>query len=217
MARYAAIDIGSNSVRLAVAEADVGKTPRTLAVDREVTRLGESVFTAGSVSREAMTLVEGALARFRRTYEGLHIDAARAVATSAIRDAANQEEFLVLASGAVGIPVEVISGVEEARLIHDGVQAAWPHRDQSVLMIDIGGGSAEVIVSDLGRMTAAVSKPLGAVRLTELFLRNDPPRAEDLVRLHAFIDQKIGSMMRKTGEVVVDRVIATSATAAAVV
>ncbi len=217
MARYAAIDIGSNSVRLAVAEVEAGRPPRPLAVDREVTRLGESVFTAGSVSREAMTLVEGALARFRRTYETLHIDAARAVATSAIRDAANQAEFLERASAAAGIPVEVISGVEESRLIHDGVQASWPHRDQSVLMIDIGGGSAEVIVSDLGRMSAAVSKPLGAVRLTEMFLRRDPPREEDLVRLHAFIDQKIASMMRKTSDVVVDRVIATSATAAAVV
>ncbi|MBM3787677.1 MAG: Ppx/GppA family phosphatase [Acidobacteria bacterium] len=217
MPRYAAVDIGSNSVRLAVAEVDAGRPVRTLAADREVTRLGESVFTGGEISREASDAVMRTFARFREVIESLHVDGARAVATSAVRDARNQEEFLAQAANALGMPVEIISGVEEARLIHTGVQSTWPHPEQNLLMIDIGGGSAEVICSEKGRMTFAVSKPLGAVRLKELFLEHDPPRPQDLDRLHSFIDQKIAGLVKRAGDVSFDRVVATSATAAAVI
>jgi exopolyphosphatase/guanosine-5'-triphosphate,3'-diphosphate pyrophosphatase len=217
MPRYAAIDIGSNSIRLAVAEVEAGRPARTLASEREVTRLGTSVFSEGSVSKEAMDNVCRILERFKATIAKHHAMAARAVATSAVRDSRNQEEFLRRASAAAGIPVEIISGIEEARLIHAGVQAVWPHGKERLLIIDIGGGSAEAIISENGRMTAAFSKPLGAVRLSQMFLANDPPDADDLDRLHGFIDEKISAVLRKTGAGGFDRVIATSSTAAAVV
>jgi len=217
MPRYAAIDIGSNSVRLAVAEIEPGRPVRTLVSDREVTRLGTSVFSEGSISKEAMENICRVLRRFRLSVEQHHAMGARAVATSAVRDARNQEEFLRRASEAAGMPVEIISGIEESRLIHAGVQAVWPHPEERILIIDIGGGSAETIIGENGRMTSAFSKPLGAVRLKQMFLERDPPGEDDLDRLHGFIDEKIVSILKRAGRGPFDRVIATSSTAAAVI
>ncbi|MFN0106369.1 MAG: Ppx/GppA family phosphatase [Bryobacteraceae bacterium] len=217
MPRYAAIDIGSNSIRLAVAEVDADRPVRTLASEREVTRLGTSVFSEGSISKEAMDNLCRVLERFRLIVERHHAMGARAVATSAVRDARNQEEFLRRASAAAGIPVEIISGIEESRLIHAGVQSVWPHPGQRLLIIDIGGGSAEAIVSENGRMTTAFSKPLGAVRLKQMFLERDPPGDDDLDRLHGYIDEKIASVLKRIGKGGFDRVIATSSTAVAVI
>src|SRR5579863_9235715 len=111
------------------------------------------------------------LARMADSYRKLDVAGVRAVATSAVRDATNQAEFLSRASAALGTPVEIISGREEARLIHQGVMSRWAQPDKRVLIVDIGGGSAEIIASEDGHMVDAVSKPLGAVRLQEMFLQ----------------------------------------------
>jgi exopolyphosphatase/guanosine-5'-triphosphate,3'-diphosphate pyrophosphatase len=97
------------------------------------------------------------------------------------------------------------------------VQALWPHPDQRVVMIDVGGGSAELILSANGRIEAAFSKPLGAVRLTEVFLKNDPPSEQELHRLDQFIDEKLSGPIGRIGRGPFDRLIATSASAAAIV
>jgi exopolyphosphatase / guanosine-5'-triphosphate,3'-diphosphate pyrophosphatase len=220
MPRYAAIDIGSNSIRLLVAEAvTAGKTGlpvlTTLAADRSVTRLGASVFQDGRLSQESMELVCQNLARMAETYQGLHVSGVRAVATAAVRDASNQAEFLEKASAAAGTPVEIISGQEEARLIHLGVQARWPN-PQRVLIIDVGGGSAEVVLSENSKLMTAFSKPLGAVRLTEVMLKNDPPGENEIRRLFKYIDERLASAVSKIGQNF-HRVIASSASAAAIV
>lgn len=217
MTRYAAIDIGSNSVRMLAAEYDAKGNRATLAEERQVTRLGASVFRTGQISREAMELVCSLLARFAASYGKLGVVAIRAVATSAVRDASNQTEFIERASGAVGAPVEVISGTEEARLIHLGVQDRWPHPQQRILIVDVGGGSAEVIVGDDLRQEEAFSRQLGAVRLTEVFLRNDPPTPQQLHQLNEFIEQKLATVFGRIARKRFDRVIATSASASAVV
>ena len=149
-------------------------------------------------------------------YRRLEVVGVRAVATSAIRDASNQDEFLAKASEAVGTPIEIISGLEESRLIHLGVQSSWPHAKQRLLIIDVGGGSAEIIYSESGQMREAVSKPLGAVRLTEVFLKTDPPAARELHRMENYIEEKLAAAMRRISRRW-DRVIATSGTASAVV
>ena len=222
MPRYAAIDIGSNSVRLEVAEVTVSATgvvspARILVSQREVTRLGASVFRTGRISAEAMEFLAVALEKMASTYRRYEPVAIRAVATSAVRDASNQREFLTRISAAAGTAIEIISGQEEARLIHLGVQSRWPHSRQRVLMIDIGGGSAEIILSESGRILLAASKQLGALRLTELFLKSDPPKNTELHRLEEYIAERLAPTMRRVGSVKIDRVIATSATAAAVV
>jgi exopolyphosphatase/guanosine-5'-triphosphate,3'-diphosphate pyrophosphatase len=216
MPRYAAVDIGSNSVRMMAAEVNQ-KSVRVLAEDRQVTRLGESVFRTGQVSEEAMSFLLTTLERMAGTYLKLGVDRVRVVATSAVRDAGNQQEFLERASSVLGVQVEIISGTEEARLIHLGVQASWPRPDERTLIIDVGGGSAEIIISHEGKMIDAVSKPLGAVRLTELFLKSDPPTPDELHRMMQYIDEKLYSIGKKHGNEKFDRAIATSASAAAVV
>src|SRR5579871_6660498 len=175
MPRYAAVDIGSNSVRMMAAEVSVGGRTQILAEDRQVTRLGASVFRNGRIGQDAMQFVCENLTRMGQIYKKLDVVGVRAVATSAVRDAGNQREFIERAAKALGSPVEIISGQEEARLIHLGVLARWPQAGKRVLMVDVGGGSAEVILSEHGVLSEAFSKPLGAVRLTEVFLRTDPP------------------------------------------
>lgn len=216
MPRYAAVDIGSNSVRMMAAEVAGGKT-QILAQDREVTRLGESVFRDGVISKAALDFLCGTLARMSAAYSRLDVAAVRAVATSAVRDANNQDEFIERVNKALGSNVEIISGPEEARLIHLGVEAHWPRPEERTLTIDVGGGSAELIVSQGSELIDAVSKPLGAVRLTEVFLESDPPKPEELHRLHRYIDEKLLDFHHQHGVEKFDRVIATSATAAAIV
>jgi exopolyphosphatase/guanosine-5'-triphosphate,3'-diphosphate pyrophosphatase len=199
------------------AEVTPGTAPKILASGREVTRLGESVFRTGKVSPEAIGLVCKVLGTMAQQYRKLDVIGVRAVATSAIRDASNQDEFLVKASEAIAAPVEIISGQEESRLIHLGVQSRWPHTKHRLLIIDVGGGSAELINSEHGHMREAVSKPLGAVRLTEVFLKNDPPTPSELHRMQDYIEEKLAAAVRRIGRRQWGRVIATSGTASAVV
>ena len=216
MLRYAAVDIGSNSTRMLAAEVAPGAGPVVLASEREVTRLGASVFHDGRISVAAMEETARVLARMAEIYRRLGVVGVRAVATSAVRDASNQAEFISRASAALGTQVEIVTGREEARLIHQGVMSRWPQNGKRVLMIDIGGGSAEIISSEDGTLLDAVSKPLGAVRLQELFLHADPPAERELHQMTEFVDAKLEAAIARIG-LRWDRVIATSATAAAVV
>src|SRR5580704_2349596 len=184
MPRYAAIDIGSNSIRMEAAELAPGSELRVLASERVVTRLGESVFHNGVIAPEAMELTCSVLTRMAQQYQKLDVVGVRAVASSAVRDSRNQAEFVERASLAIGAPVEIISGREESRLIHLGVEARWPHPNRRLLIVDIGGGSAELISSEHGHMRDSFSKPLGAVRLREIFLQSDPPLPTELHQMH---------------------------------
>ncbi len=203
-------------MRMMAAETGQGGTS-ILAQDRQVTRLGESVFRSGRISDEALNFLCAQLARMYEIYSGLDVRGVRAVATSAVRDASNQREFLERAGEALHTNVEIISGPEEARLIHLGVEARWPRPKERTLIIDVGGGSAELIISQGGQLIDGVSKPLGAVRLTEVFLKSDPPLSDELHRLHSYIDEKLFTFHKQHGSEKIDRAIATSATAAAIV
>jgi exopolyphosphatase / guanosine-5'-triphosphate,3'-diphosphate pyrophosphatase len=216
MPRYAAIDVGSNSIRMEAAEVVPGSAPRILASEREVTRLGQSVFQAGRISEEAIELTCSVLARMAAQYKALNVVGVRAVGTSGVRDARNQFEFIERASRAIDAPVEVISGREEARLIQLGVETRWPHPNQRVLIIDIGGGSAEIIASEDGRMRDAVSKALGAVRLYEMFFASDPPAGRELHNMHDYILERLAGVVHRFGVGHWDRIVATSGTASAV-
>src|SRR2546423_4315515 len=135
MARYAALDIGSNSIRMMAAEATAQEPLKILAAEREVVRLGTGVFRDGKLSKASIELANGALSRMAATYRKLDVQAVRAVGTSALRDASNQADFLDQAGQILGTPVEVISGLEEARLIHLGVQTQWPHPKHRLLIL----------------------------------------------------------------------------------
>ncbi len=215
MPTFAAIDIGSNSCRLAIASVTQQHKLRTLFEDREVTRLGESVFETGMISPESMASTIKALKRFHKAVQEHVVDQVRVVATSATRDALNAEAFRTWVKSSTGWTLDVISGLEEGRLIHLGVMALEPDARKRSLLIDLGGGSCEVTLSDGGRIQEMVSLPLGAVRLQQEFLRSDPPSKEDVGRLRQFIERELARLDRKIGRPKVDVVIATSGTAAA--
>ncbi|MDZ7639810.1 MAG: Ppx/GppA phosphatase family protein [Bryobacterales bacterium] len=217
MPRYAAIDIGSNSVRMLAAEANPGGGLRVLAEDRQVTRIGESVFAEGVVSQQTLDLVMSVLRRMRKTIDPLNVAGMRAVATSAVRDSRNQREFLRRANAELGIEVEIISGLEEARLIHHGVVAEAAFTRGRQLLIDIGGGSAEFILNENGTMKGAYSKPLGAVRLWQSFLSTDPATPQALQQLEQYIGEKIHEAVNEFGTGGIDFAIGTSASASAAV
>jgi exopolyphosphatase/guanosine-5'-triphosphate,3'-diphosphate pyrophosphatase len=211
---FAAVDIGSNSVRLKVARLRRRKL-QAIHEDREVTRLGEGVFRSGFLSPESMAETIKVLRRFHRIAQRLGTDSVRVVATSALRDARNSQSFLEWVRSATGWTVEIISGLEEARLIHLGLVSNLHLSEATVLLIDLGGGSCELTVSRRGHIYTTVSLPLGAVRLTDEFLNHDPPREGELQRMHGFIARELG---RASGKIVATRVrtaIATSGTAAA--
>jgi exopolyphosphatase / guanosine-5'-triphosphate,3'-diphosphate pyrophosphatase len=214
MATFAAVDIGSNSCRLKIATVQQHRL-KTLHEDREVTRLGESVFQTGVISPEAMAATIRALKRFHKAVQLHVVDKVRVVATSAMRDARNAAAFTEWVKATTGWNVEVISGLEEGRLIHLGVVTHEVGARGKSLLIDLGGGSCEVTLSDGGRIKTMVTMPLGAVRLQEEFLRVDPPAKEDIARLKQFIERELRRAEKKLGTPRVGLVIATSGTAAA--
>jgi exopolyphosphatase / guanosine-5'-triphosphate,3'-diphosphate pyrophosphatase len=216
MPRFAAIDIGSNSIRMLTAEKDGQEPSRVLASDRQVVRLGTTVFREGKLSEASMQLGWQVLERMAAEYRKRDVQAVRAVGTSALRDASNADEFLQRAGEILGTPVEVISGLEEARLVQMGVQERWP-QSKRVLIVDIGGGSAQLILAEHGHMVQAYSKPLGAVRLSEVFLKSDPPDPREIARMRRFIQERIEGPIERWKQHTIDAVIATSSTAAAIV
>lgn len=214
MPTFAAVDIGSNSVRLKIARLQ-SRRLHPVHEDREVTRLGEGVFRSGFLTPESMAETIKVLRRFHRTVQQIGVDKVRVVATSALRDARNSQAFLEWVRSATGWRVEIISGMEEARLIHLGLVSISRIGRSTTLMIDLGGGSCELTVTRDGRIRDAVSLPLGAVRLTDEFLRHDPARKGELKRLQGFVAREVNRIARRIGTARVKRVIATSGTAAA--
>ncbi len=214
MQTLAAIDIGSNSCRLKIARV-VQHNLRVVHEDREVTRLGTSVFESGLVSPDAMAATLRALKRFSRVAQEHGANQVRAVATAAMRDARNARAFLAWVKDETGWEVEVISGLEEARLIHRGVVNNEPGTAGRCLLIDVGGGSCEVTLSERKRLTETVSLPLGAVRLTEEFLKSDPPAEEEIGRMRQFVARELRKGQRRVTPEGVLSIIATSGTAAA--
>jgi exopolyphosphatase/guanosine-5'-triphosphate,3'-diphosphate pyrophosphatase len=143
-----------------------------------ITRLGQGVDAAHVLRPEAMERTFATLRAYRAVMDTETVTRARLVATSAVRDAANGGEFLGPAADIIGVPAEVLSGEEEGRLSYDGATADLPAGGDPVVL-DIGGGSTEIVTRE-GEALASVSLDIGCVRLTERFLRGDPPGAEEV-------------------------------------
>src|SRR5207237_1913912 len=214
MPTFAAIDIGSNSVRLKIARLTRHRL-HAIDEDREVTRVGEHVFRTGLLSPEAMSETIKVLRRFHRAVQEAGADSVRIVATSALRDARNSPAFLEWVRSTTGWKVEIISGLEEARLIHLGLVSNLRMTVSPVLMVDLGGGSCELTISNKGHIRETVSLPLGAVRLTNDFLHHDPPRKPELRQLRSLIRREVGRIAQRIIKARPRIVIATSGTAEA--
>src|ERR1700739_666039 len=164
MPTFAAIDIGSNSVRLKPPRLRRGRL-KEVHEDREVTRLGEGVFSGGLLSPQSMSETVRVLRRFNRAIQEWGTDSVRVVATAALRDARNSRAFLEWVRSTTGWTVEVISGLEEAPVIHLRIVSSGRLGVRTVLLVDLGGGSCELTLSRGGQIRDTVSLSLGAVRL----------------------------------------------------
>jgi exopolyphosphatase / guanosine-5'-triphosphate,3'-diphosphate pyrophosphatase len=189
MTHVAAVDCGTNSVRLLIA--DVGDGMPTDVLRRmEITRLGQGVDATGRLDQAALRRTGAVLAGYAAHVRDLGVRRVRLVATSATRDAANREEFAALVRERFGIEPEVISGAEEAALSFAGAVAGLP-AGPPYLVCDIGGGSTE-LVSGSGAVSGAYSMDIGCVRLTERHLRDDPPSAAQIAAAEADIRAALG-------------------------
>ncbi len=183
--RVAVVDIGTNSTRLLVADVD---GPRVDEVDRRttVTSLGRGVDHTGTLRGEAIDDVCNAIAGYRAHYEELDADRVMAVATSAVRDAANGEAFIAELRERFGLQAQLLTGEEEAHLTYLGATAARPS-DEPTLVFDIGGGSTELIVGSGASVDFHTSLPAGTIRHSERHLTTDPPNPSELEDLAADI------------------------------
>lgn len=211
---FAAVDIGANSVRLKIAELTRRKF-RVIHEDREVTRLGESVFRNNTLAPDAMAHTVKVLTRFYRAAQKFRVEQVRVVSTSPLRDSKNSRAFIEWIKSAVGWKIEIISGLEEGRLIHLGVLSNARIENRDVILFDLGGGSCEVTISEHGHIREMFSLPLGAVRLTQEFLLHDPAKSKEIARLREYIAEQVNRIAPSIRRYRVDLAIATSGTAAA--
>ncbi|MBO9668187.1 MAG: hypothetical protein J7501_15400 [Bdellovibrio sp.] len=166
--RVSAIDIGSNAIRMMVA--DISDAAPLLRIDKKFrapVRLGHDVFTTGIISPETMEIAIATFRKFAETNEKMKVEKCRAVATSACREAKNRKEFVDAVRKHSGIDIEIIDGTEEGRLIHLAVRKEVELDNKKTMLIDIGGGSVEVTFSKGGKMQATKSFPMGTVRVLE--------------------------------------------------
>lgn len=173
------IDVGTNSIHLLVGILGLNGKFHVLLKERDLTRLGEGGLAKGRLTRQAMRRALHVLGRYAATLRRFDVDHVDAVATSAVRGASNGRAFVRRVRARLKLPLRVISGREEARLIYLGVVQAHGFK-AATLVISIGGGSAQVMVGDGAHLRYGVSRPLGCARLAEQFVRHDPPRAEEV-------------------------------------
>ncbi len=187
--RVAAIDIGTNSVRLLVAERGARGEVRPLVRLGESCRLGEGLDATGRIGARAEERTRDTVARFARRARELECGEVAVAATNALRSAENGAEVTARLEAAAGYPVQVLSGEEEARLVYEAVRRsrAWKTDRGEYLVVDIGGGSVEIVRAVGERVESWVSLELGCVRLTERFIGSDPPAPAELAELRGYL------------------------------
>jgi exopolyphosphatase/guanosine-5'-triphosphate,3'-diphosphate pyrophosphatase len=199
MARVAAIDCGTNSIRLLVADVtrrdDGSFALRDVHREMRIVRLGEGVDATGRLTLAALRRTRDALADYTLICRRKGAERVRMVATSATRDAENRDDFFSMARDVLGVEAEVISGEEEARLSFTGAVGDLEPEDGPFVVADIGGGSTELVVGTwdgtAARITAARSVDIGCVRITERCLRGDPPTAEEVAAARALATEML--------------------------
>jgi exopolyphosphatase/guanosine-5'-triphosphate,3'-diphosphate pyrophosphatase len=211
---FGAIDVGTNSIHLVVVELDAAfDTSRVVYKAREMVRLGsDDALERGRLSRKAMERGVEAIARFNDAARARGAQRVRAVATSAVRETENGGEFRALVEERTGLRLEILDGAEEARLIHLGVANGYPLYDRVACIVDIGGGSTEVIVADGERAYLVDSVKLGSLRLYDAYLRGVPDPQRTARRLDAHCTEVLGPLMERVRRYRLDLALGTSGT-----
>ncbi|HYO92236.1 MAG TPA: hypothetical protein VEQ40_11395, partial [Pyrinomonadaceae bacterium] len=178
--KLAAIDIGSNSIKLVVVDAAASDSFAVLAREKEAVRLGHDTLREEHLSPTAIERAAACIKRFRSIAEARGAERVIAIATASVREANNASEFIDEVERRTGVRVEVLSGVEEARLIGLGASQGCAPRGVSLINVDIGGGSTEISLVRDGVPAELYSVKLGAVGLTETLISNDPPKPKEI-------------------------------------
>ena len=195
--RLAAIDVGSNSIHMVVAQADPDGGLTTLWRMKEPVGLGRGSFPSRRLSRETMDRAVQTLGRFKQAAIQRRAEKTVAIATSAVREAKNGGDLIERVGRDLKLRVKVVTAREEARLIYLGVRHACPLGDAPHLIVDIGGGSVEFIVGDDSAAALLESRKLGAARMTAQFIKSDPPAADELKKLRAHYDKELAPLMEQ--------------------
>ena len=196
----AAIDCGTNSIRLLIAERVDGRL-RDLHREMRIVRLGEGVDATGRFSAEALARTEAALADYAVLLRDQGVRKLRMVATSATRDAANRDEFFAMTATILGAVVpgsiaEVITGSEEAELSFNGAVGELDSAAAPFVVVDLGGGSTEVVLGDSAGVQASFSADIGCVRMTERCLHSDPPTAAEVAAARTVVRERLAEALR---------------------
>lgn len=210
MKRLAVIDIGTNSIHMVLA--DIGKKYSYTIVDRikEMARLGDGTFTSHRLSQVAMERGLAVLKRFSLLAKNKGCDIILPVATSAVREAKNGGDFLQLVRKELGLRVRVITGEEEARLIYLGVRHSMNLSDSPAMIVDIGGGSVELMACTPKRLKFVRSLKLGAIRLKDQYLQTDPPDRTMIHRMEQTVTQALKKSLLKKNVALLGFLVATS-------
>jgi exopolyphosphatase/guanosine-5'-triphosphate,3'-diphosphate pyrophosphatase len=199
--RVAAIDCGTNSIRLLIADLDGGR-PRDIHREMRIVRLGQGVDATGQFAPDALARTRAALVDYAALLDRFEVGEVRMVATSATRDAANRDEFFDMTADVLGPVVpgavaEVISGTEEAELSFNGAVGELDPATGPFVVVDLGGGSTEVVLGNgAGGVQASYSADIGCVRLTERCLHSDPPTAAEVAAAREVVRERLGEALR---------------------
>src|SRR3982751_925080 len=208
--RIAAIDIGTNSIHMIVVRVRPDLSFEVIDREKEMVRLGAGGLDGRSLTETAMTAALQTLAKFKRLADSHKVDEIVASATSATREADNGGDFIAEVERATGIRIRVISGAEEARLIHLAAGYGVDIGGSAAVVIDIGGGSVEITLGSATHLSQGQSFKLGVIRLTERFVKSDPLSSHDERRLVKHLNKEMGVYLDQLAKAGFDRVIGTS-------
>jgi len=212
MTNIASIDIGSNTARLLILESTGDQKFNLLVSKRNITRLGEGIDTQGKLTEHRMQTTLKVLSRFRQICLENGDPPLFAVATSAVREASNGQEFVRLAKKETGIDIKIITWEEEARLTLEGVYWKIPHENRRVITFDIGGGSTEFILSEGENIKDFCSTSLGVVRLTEKFITQHPVDEKEYHSLQNHLQDELQTVKNKLSAFLPELLIGTAGT-----
>ncbi len=210
--KIAAIDIGTNSIHMVIVRVEEHRLFEIIDREKEMVQLGKKSLMMGRLAEDAMERGLTALKAFRSIADSHGVDQIICTATSAVRESSNGKEFVSQIKKLTGIQVRILSGKEEARMIALAVRDVIDLKNRRALIVDIGGGSMELIVADARHIYFANSIKAGVIRITERFMRHDPPAPKDLKKLQQWLKIKLEPLSKKIQNLSPEIAIGTSGT-----
>ena len=208
--KVAALDLGTNTFLCLIAEVDEAGVNKVIADLHRVVRLGQGVDKSKSFHPEALIRAKECLADFKKEIDKHKVKSVLAMATSAARDVTNGHELFEICRG-LNIPLEIISGDDEARLTFSGATAGGNYSGNT-LIVDVGGGSTEFIIGNSKEILFEKSLDIGAVRLTERFIKHQPTPQDELSVMIGYVDQQIALVQKNISKFKIDSIVATAGT-----